>query len=124
MLRGSAVRSPRAAPSPQQRVDDRHDRRDVHDLENDLGPDADDLWQGERHEEIQNNILSTRLLAENEVIPYAILTPDGDWHQKGKMGWFGCSSDEMSEEEWKKEALKIYRQHEGKYVGIGLDCHI
>jgi hypothetical protein len=86
--------------------------------------DTDGFNFDDTHEEIKNNILSTRLLAENEVIPFAILTPDGDWHQKGKMGWWGCSTDEMSEEEWKKEALKIYSQHEGKYVGIGLDCHI
>lgn len=85
----------------------------------------------DKHEEIKNNVLSTHKLAENEVIPFAIMTPDGEWHQKGKMGWFGCSTDEMTEEEWKKESIKIYKEYSAKlkgditqYVGIGLDCHI
>lgn len=30
---------------------------------------------------------------------YAVLM-DGQWHEKGTMGWFGISTNEMSEEDW------------------------
>ncbi|NCQ50294.1 hypothetical protein GW796_00025 [archaeon] len=26
---------------------------------------------------------------------------DGQWYQKGEMGWWGCSTDEMTQDEWK-----------------------
>lgn len=33
-------------------------------------------------------------------IPFALVTPDGEWHAQGRMGWFGCSSDELSDDDW------------------------
>ena len=29
--------------------------------------------------------------------PFACVTPDGQWHSRGKMGWFGCSSETPDE---------------------------
>ena len=60
-----------------------------------------------------------------EVFPYAVITPDGEWHQRGKMGWFGMSSDEMTKEQWHEEVKKIFRKHaEGDYLAVVVDCHI
>lgn len=28
---------------------------------------------------------------------YAVITPDGEWHAPGEMGWFGCSSESPDE---------------------------
>lgn len=28
---------------------------------------------------------------------YAVITPDGEWHSAGEMGWFGCSSETPEE---------------------------
>lgn len=28
---------------------------------------------------------------------FAVITPDGEWHEPGTMGWFGCSSDTPEE---------------------------
>ena len=59
----------------------------------------------------------------DEIIPFAMVTPDGEWHQKGDMGWWGMTSNEMSEEDWVKEVngiLKVY----SKCIAIGCDLHI
>jgi hypothetical protein len=33
-------------------------------------------------------------------VPYSFIDLDGNWHQKGKMGWFGMSSDDQTQQEW------------------------
>jgi len=27
-------------------------------------------------------------------MPFAVVTPDGQWHEKGRMGWFGLVANE------------------------------
>ena len=56
-----------------------------------------------------------------DLIPFAIVTPDGKWHEEGQIGWRGIVSDEK--DTWRDEALEIlknYRDH----VAIVVDCHI
>ena len=59
----------------------------------------------------------------DETLPFAILTPDGKWFEKGKMGWFGMSSDEKSEEEW-AQTVKNVRAEYGDCIAVVVDCHI
>lgn len=33
-------------------------------------------------------------------VPHAFISPDGEWHQQGRMGWFGLSTDDVSAESW------------------------
>lgn len=57
--------------------------------------------------------------------PFAILTPEGEWIEKGKMGWWGMTTDEQDENAWEaicKTVLKKYRT-EG-HIGVVVDCHI
>lgn len=58
---------------------------------------------------------------------YAVITPDGEWHAKGKMGWFGFGTETP---ESKREFLDNYRKDflepaikNGWYLTI-VDCHI
>ena len=57
---------------------------------------------------------------------YAVLTPDGEWYEPGKMGWWGISSATYEEE---KEFEKNYEERFIKtanpewYLTI-VDCHI
>jgi len=53
--------------------------------------------------------------------PFAILTSDGEWHEKGDMGWWGCVSDEK--EDWKEIARKIMEKNKDKFA-IVCDLHI
>lgn len=57
---------------------------------------------------------------------YAVVTPDGKWHGKGEMGWWGCSSETADEakdwEEHYKERF-IDAADPDWYITI-VDCHI
>jgi hypothetical protein len=57
----------------------------------------------------------------DELIPFAIVTPDGEWHEVGKMGWFGCVSDEK--EGWKDQARAILKRHDDT-LAVAVDLHI
>ena len=56
--------------------------------------------------------------------PYAYITPDGEWHAPGEVGYFGLS-DETPEsyKKYVKEWLNYAREHPDKYVSF-VDCHI
>ena len=77
------------------------------------------------HEEIGNNSLSVAdMLRESKGrIPFALVTPDGAWHERGEMGWFAAVSNEKDVDEWGKEYLKLIAPHEGKIL-VAVDCHI
>jgi len=57
---------------------------------------------------------------------YAVLTPDGEWHEPGKMGWWGCSSASPEEE------IEFKKNYEEKFIKAAnpnweltiVDCHI
>lgn len=57
-------------------------------------------------------------------IPFALVTPDGLWHESGKMGWFGCSSDNMDPDAWEKQVKEVYEKYRHGHVAYGVDCHI
>lgn len=57
----------------------------------------------------------------------AVITPDGEWHELGEMGWFGMSSEEPEETaEWVKEYYDTFMKPaiENKWVVHIVDCHI
>jgi hypothetical protein len=58
-----------------------------------------------------------------DYVPYAFVTPDGKWHSKGRVGWWGASFDEMTDRKWKS----IYKDAVEKYKNSDitlLDLHI
>ena len=63
-------------------------------------------------------------LTEPYYVPYAIVTPDGKWHEKGRMGWFGAGSDEKEDEEWETEARKLIAQYKEGHTAVMVDCHV
>lgn len=68
-----------------------------------------------------DHVLTLPDLAEK--LPFAIITPDGEWHERGQMGWFATVSDE--DEGWDARAEKLLRDQQGKgMVAIVVDCHI
>ncbi|EJU15135.1 hypothetical protein LH128_00090 [Sphingomonas sp. LH128] len=48
---------------------------------------------------------------------------DGQWFQKGRMGWWACVSDAMSEDEWTSEFDKLLSASSDQFITI-VDCHI
>lgn len=59
---------------------------------------------------------------------YAIVTPDGEWHEPGKMGWFGMSSATEEDEDKFKDGFYdnfiVPYLEPGKYSITMVDCHI
>lgn len=57
---------------------------------------------------------------------YAVLTPDGEWHEPGKMGWWGISNATSEQE------VEFEKSYEEKFIKTAnpewnltiVDCHI
>ena len=56
-----------------------------------------------------------------DYVPFAILTPDGRWHEEGKMGWWACVSNEQ--ENWPAIAKRILQEHQS-CTAVLCDLHI
>jgi hypothetical protein len=62
--------------------------------------------------------------ARNRAIsPFAIVK-DGEWYEKGRMGWFGMSTDEMSQDEWNQKVVELFESVPEDTVFTAVDCHI
>lgn len=57
------------------------------------------------------------------MVPYAVVK-DGKWFQKGEMGWWGMSNDEMSQDEWNKKFWDMIKSLDPKTQLTLVDCHI
>ena len=55
---------------------------------------------------------------------WAVLTPDGIWHEPGQMGWFGISSNEMNEDEWDAKFREYLKTLDKDIILTLVDCHI
>ena len=56
-------------------------------------------------------------------LPFAVVTPDGVWHQQAAMGWFGSTSNDKETDVWRAEVLGLYAAHPDA-VAAAVDCHI
>lgn len=54
---------------------------------------------------------------------YAVLK-DGQWYQRGDMGWFGMSSNEKPEDDWDKEFEALLNSLPDDTMLSIVDCHI
>ena len=72
-------------------------------------------------ERVEDNIAITEQAIERAIIPHAIVTPDGEWHERGKMGWFATLITEN--EDWETQAKVILAGYSGHHLLI-LDAHI
>jgi len=64
------------------------------------------------------------LLACKWIYPYAFITPDGEWHAPGEVGWFGASSDTAeSMMSYIKEWVAFIESDANPFVNF-VDCHI
>ena len=57
--------------------------------------------------------------------PWAYITPDGKWHEKGSMGWFGMSDATMDSRKTYRESWKeAIASAEPTDLVVIVDCHI
>lgn len=59
----------------------------------------------------------------HSVLPFAIVTPTGDWFAKGEMGWFASVSCRTDQERFQREGLAILERYKDHYAVI-CDLHI
>lgn len=57
---------------------------------------------------------------------FAVITPDGIWHEKGEMGWFGASSETPDEaKDWDEGYRERFLEHaDPDWILTIVDCHI
>lgn len=58
-----------------------------------------------------------------DFLPFAFVTPDGEWHEKGEMFWFAITTNEQDENTWRKEWFKAVNGNPN-HVAVIVDCHI
>ncbi len=59
-----------------------------------------------------------------EYVTTAIVTPDGEWHERGETGWWGMPRGPQKEPDaWFKEWLALLKKH-SDLTAVLVDCHV
>jgi len=63
---------------------------------------------------------------DQEITTFAVITPDGQWHERGSMGWWAIVTDEKeTQREWdKKFCQRFINSQEEDTTFVLVDCHI
>jgi len=78
----------------------------------------------DEHEQVVHNWAPIKHLLRIKEIPFGIITPDGEWHERATMGFWAMTSDDKDKDVWEREVMDIYTKYQGDFIGVGLDCHI
>lgn len=78
-----------------------------------------DIW-GNEYRKLLDNI--TWHFTQNNP-PFALVV-DGNWVEKGDMGWWGMTSNEMSDEDWSKAFFTIIDKLPKNSIATIVDFHI
>lgn len=57
------------------------------------------------------------------LVPFAVVK-DGQWHERGKMGWWGCVSDEQDHDAWCAKVSELLDGLPPDTLVTMVDCHI
>lgn len=57
------------------------------------------------------------------LVPFALLK-DGEWYQRGDMGWWGVARNEMDRDEWAKQVSTLLDSLDPDTIVTIVDCHI
>lgn len=71
-----------------------------------------------------NDTIISKLDKEQTLCPYAFIDTNGEWHERGKMGWFGCASNEVEYDAWEKEYKQYLNSLSDDVTITIIDCHI
>jgi hypothetical protein len=62
--------------------------------------------------------------SRNGAITAYSIVKDGVWYQKGDMGWWGMTSNEISDDEWNQKVAELFDSISDDTVITMVDCHI
>lgn len=69
------------------------------------------------------NRAQAQTAAQNGKIPLAVVTPDGVWHQRGEIGYWGVTDNEKDPDDWAREVQSLFSAHPTSWV-VACDLHI
>lgn len=94
----------------------------VHSKEKDMDPAMKNFLYGITPEDTKE----TYVERVSEFCTFAVITPDGNWHEKGEMGWFGFHSATQEEEkQWGQSYMENFILNADPELTITIvDCHI
>lgn len=80
---------------------------------------------GVEHQMVANNCrrVSEIPIDDPFYVPFAILTPESEWIEKGSMGWWGIITHEESDAQWHKTVKKVLAKYP-EHLAVAVDCHI
>lgn len=59
----------------------------------------------------------------DQISTFAVVK-DGEWYERGEMGWWGCVSNEMDENEWGNKVRELLEGLPDETLISIVDCHI
>lgn len=63
-------------------------------------------------------------MIENNIIPFNYVTEDGEWREKGEMGWWGMTTNEMEQDAWTGNFKNYLKLVEDDCLVTVIDFHI
>jgi len=60
----------------------------------------------------------------SSVAPYAYISEETGWKEKGEMGWFGLSNDKFTNKDWHEEFMSFIEKLPKDTKVTVIDCHI
>ena len=76
-----------------------------------------------KHASITDNLATIEQVIERKKFSFAIITPDGVWHEQGRMGWWGAVIDGKETADWHTEAEAILRNYADHSLVL-VDAHV
>lgn len=70
-----------------------------------------------------SDIVRVSEIREN-FVPFSFITPDGEWHEQARMGWFATTTDDKEKDAWTKEFLTAVQQYAPDHWAVLVDCHV
>jgi hypothetical protein len=81
-------------------------------------------FPGERSCNLDNNSIRFGDIAfDDEMVPFAVVEPDGTWHEKARMGWWAMTADDKPHDQW-IEICKTLQARHPDALAVACDLHI
>jgi hypothetical protein len=90
------------------------------DIQNELEP----LERAKYNFIFENNGQTKEEFMKNYIPSTHAVVKDGEWYEKGKMGWFAIVSNEKEKCSWKQEWFDLINSADDNDIFVLVDCHI
>lgn len=81
-----------------------------------FGPDWPEIFKDGQEKYIERQMASS-------FATFAVLK-DGEWYERGSMGWWGCVSDEKDQDAWHQQIYDLIKDLPDDTLLTVVDCHI